>query len=264
METSPGTVGIIGGSGMLGAAISRAILANGAVSAKQFWIANRSGARPDFAQNSATHITQNNQQLVDACDTIILCIPPAHFETLAIDASGKLVISVMAGVTRARLGAKTGARRIIRAMSSPAAALSLAYSPWVASAEVNQKDRAIVTRLLSACGTTDEIFDETQLAHFTAMTGPVPGFVAYFAQCMVDHAIAQGIAPDIADRAIRQLFLASGTMLANGAARPADHVQEMVDYAGTTAAGLTAMINAPLSKHISDGLTAAAKKTESM
>jgi len=121
-----------------------------------------------------------------------------------------------------------------------------------------------VSSLFDACGTADEIFDEQQLDHFTAMTGPVPGFVAYFASCMVDHATAQGIAPDVADRAVRQLFLASGTMLATGEASPADHVREMINYDGTTAAGLRMMSGSTLSKAISDGLSAAADKAKSM
>jgi pyrroline-5-carboxylate reductase len=129
---------------------------------------------------------------------------------------------------------------------------------------VTAQDRDIVGLLLGACGLTDQVFDEGQIDHFTAMTGPVPGFVALFAQCMVDHAERQGIDRQVADRAVRQLFLAGGTMLAQGSARPADHVRWMIDYAGTTAAGLNAMIDADLSKTISDGLTAAAHKAQSL
>lgn len=81
---------------------------------------------------------------------------------------------------------------------------------------------------------------------------------------MVDHAVEQGIEPDVADRAIRQLFLAGGTMLAKGNASPADHIRWMIEYAGTTAAGLNAMIDSPLSKAVSNGLSAAADKAKSM
>lgn len=145
------------------------------------------------------------------------------------------------------------------AMSSPAAAQALAYSPWVARTAVDRADRQLVTQLFEACGATDEIAEEPLLDHFTAMTGPVPGFVAFFAEAMINHATAQGIPPEIADRAIRQLFLASGQMLAEGASA-AEHVQGMVDYAGTTAAGLEAMRASPLAELISAGLTAAAQK----
>jgi pyrroline-5-carboxylate reductase len=258
------TIGIIGGSGMLGSAISRAILGSGEFENSNFWVSNRSGEAPELGQSSDIHVTKNNQELVDACDVIVLCVPPAHFADIDVRASDRLIVSVMAGVTIDEMRSKTGAGRIVRAMSSPAASLALAYSPWVASAEVLPKDRNTVNAIFGWCGETDEIFDERQIDHFTAMTGPVPGFVAYFAQCMVDHATSQGIDPGVADRAVRQLFLAAGTMLANSEASPEDHVRWMVDYAGTTAAGLNAMIDSTLSKTISDGLLAAADKAKSM
>ncbi|WP_281968237.1 pyrroline-5-carboxylate reductase family protein [Roseovarius nanhaiticus] len=260
MAPTGNAIGIIGGSGMLGSAITSALLGSEAFAQSRFWISNRSGNAPAVEQSSIVHVTKDNQALVDACDVIILCVPPARFPDIDICASNKLIISVMAGVTIDELKSKTAAVRVVRAMSSPAASLSLAYSPWTASAEITPDDRDIVPKIFGACGITDEVFDEQQLDHFTAMTGPVPGFVAYFAKCMVDHATSQGIAADVADRAIRQLFLAGGTMLAADRGSPADHVRQMIDYAGTTAAGLTAMERSTLSKTISDGLLAAADK----
>ncbi|UWR01917.1 NAD(P)-binding domain-containing protein [Ruegeria conchae] len=264
METAGNTIGIIGGSGMLGSAISGALLGSGAFEQSNFWVSNRSGAASGVEQRSSINFTKDNQKLVDACDVIILCVPPARFPDIAIRAPNKLVISVMAGVTIDEMKSKTAAVRVVRAMSSPAASLSMAYSPWIASAETTPADKNIVSKIFGACGTTDEVFDEQQLDHFTAMTGPVPGFVAYFAKCMVDHATSQGIAPDVADRAIRQLFLAGGTMLAADSASPADQVRWMIEYAGTTAAGLIAMERSTLSKAISDGLLAAADKARSI
>jgi pyrroline-5-carboxylate reductase len=264
METTGNTIGIIGGSGMLGSAISSALLGSETFEQSNFWVSNRSGKASGVGQSSIIHFTKDNQELVDVCDVIILCVPPARFPDIDIRAPNKLVISVMAGVTIDDLRSNTDAVRIVRAMSSPAASLSMAYSPWIASAEITSDDRDIVRKIFGACGTTDEIFDEQQIDHFTAMTGPVPGFVAYFAQCMVDHATSQGIAPDVADRAIRQLFVAGGTMLAADRASPADHVRWMIEYAGTTAAGLIAMERSTLSKTISDGLLAAADKARSI
>ena len=257
------TVGIIGGSGMLGHAISTAIVRRNAISAEHFWMSNRSGTAAPIGRKPV-NITTDNQALADTCDVIILCVPPAALDAIKINAPDKLILSVMAGASLATISEITGSLRVVRAMSSPAAAQGLAYSPWIASAEITDNDRAWVTHLLGACGTTDEIFDESHIDHFTAMTGPVPGFVAYFAQSMVDYATDAGISPDVADRAIRQLFLAGGTMLAKDGPTPAEHVAGMIDYAGTTAAGLASMQASPIARSISDGLDAAVAKARSM
>lgn len=258
-----GNVGVIGGSGMLGHAISTAFVRRNAVAPENFWMSNRSGISEPIGRRAVRVIT-DNQALVDACDVVILCVPPDAIADINIHAPNTLIISVMAGTSRMKISAITKSDRVVRAMSSPAAKYGLAYSPWIASSSVTDTDRTWVTQLFSACGATDEIFDEGHIDHFTAMTGPVPGFVAYYAQCMVDYATAAGIAPDVADRAIRQLFLASGTMMAKDGLTPAEHVAGMVDYAGTTAAGLVAMQGSPIAKSIAQGLDAAVAKARSM
>ena len=106
--------------------------------------------------------------------------------------------------------------------------------------------------------------NEEQVDLFTALTGPVPGFVAYYADCMVEYALKRGIDPTVANRAMRQLFHASGVTLAQSRASPGEHVREMIDYAGTTAAGLEAMKASPLAASIEQGLEAAYQKARRM
>lgn len=260
MAENTGSIGVIGGSGMLGRAICHALIDRKVVSAANLWISNRSGASEGFEQFPDIRFTTDNERLCEACDTIILSVPPALTSAIGVTCPDRLVISVMAGVSVEQIAQLTGASRVVRAMTSPAAELGLAYSPWLASEAVTAEDRARVTEIFAACGVTDEIDDEDHINHFTAMTGPVPGFVAYYAQCMIDYAAARGIDPAVAERAIRQLFFSAGAMLAHGQASPADHVRQMIDYAGTTAAGLSAMKNSPLAEAIAQGLDAAVEK----
>ncbi len=255
------TLGIIGGTGQLGSAIAHALLKSGAVAPERLWISNRSGARGAFAQWPQVHITTDPDMLVANCGTILLSVPPASFPDLEIAAGDKLVLSVMAGVTIAQMARHTGARRIIRAMSSPVAELSLAYSPWYASAAVTADDRRTARALFEACGKTDEIETEDQIDYFTALTGPVPGFLAYFADCMIVSAISHGVPPATAERAVRQLFYASGVMIDRSKNPPVQHVEDMIAYAGTTAAGLLAMRQSNLAAAIGQGLDAAYRRT---
>jgi pyrroline-5-carboxylate reductase len=145
-------------------------------------------------------------------------------------------------------------------MSNTAAKIGLAYSPWCASTDLGDKDREWTQKIFEACGLTDEVPDENQIDHFTAITGPAPGFVAYYADCMVKYALKHGIDPVIADRAIRQLFHASGVLLSQSKASPEEHVSDMISYAGTTAAGLEVMKSSSLAESIEQGLEAAYQK----
>lgn len=249
---------------MLGFALSTAILNNSDIQEGQFWLTNTSGARDGFENFPNIHVSNNNQDIANHCDIIILCVPPDQFSSIDVIAKDKLVISVMAGVSIKEIQETTQALRVVRAMSSPAAISTLAYSPWFASASTTPQDKDVINTIFSACGTSDQVEREDHIEVFTAMTGPVPGFVAFFAQCMSEFATSNDISKDIANRAVKQLFLGAGTLMATQSTTPAHQVQEMIDYDGTTAAGLRYMQSSAISEQISEGLQAAVDKTKMM
>ncbi len=256
-------LGVIG-TGALGGAIARAALRAGVVTPRSLHLANSSGRAEGFADWPSLRITTDPQDLVADCELILLAIPPAALADLSLDARELPVPSVMAGATVAALARHTGSARILRAMSSPAAERGLAFSPVFAAPRATAADREAAARLLAACGLVDFVADEAQIDTFTALTGPVPGFVAFFARAMTEHAIGAGIAPDIADRAVRQLFLAAGTILATVPRSPAEHVAEMIAYAGTTAAGLQVLEASDLSRTVDRALAAATARARTI
>ncbi|NDW51992.1 pyrroline-5-carboxylate reductase [Aliiroseovarius sp. PrR006] len=251
-------LGVIGGSGQLGCAIIQGLISAEALPAEQILVSNRSGDRGDLPD--AVRLVSDIDEMVAACNVILLSVPPANATALRLQADGKLVLSVMAGVTLVQMAEIAGHDRVIRAMSSPAAAGRLAYSPYMLGAGA-QDDGAVAEDLFSAIGQTDALSEEAQLDVFTAITGPVPGFVALFADTMVEFAQEQGVDAEVAERAVRQLFLAAGHEMGAGGPSPAEQVQWMIDYAGTTAAGLEAMKAAGIERVVREGLTAAVEKT---
>lgn len=257
-------IGIVGGTGQLGSAIATAWLETRTVTPQTLWIANRSGSLGPLSRWPEIRTTTNPADLAETCDVILLSVPPAEARSLRLPAGQRLILSVTAGISLADLSAMTGSPRIIRAMSSPAAAMRLAYSPWLPLSPLSDADEATVTRLLSACGAIDRVANEDQIDRFTALTGPVPGFVAAFAEAMITHATRRGIPTDIADKAVHQLFLAAGTVMSLDERTPAAHVQEMVDYAGTTAAGLSVLRKGPLTETVDDALEAAYQRTKTI
>jgi len=252
-----GTIGIVGGTGWLGGALARAWLETGLVEAADLWLSNRSGRAEGFERWPDVQLTTDNRALVERCQTVLLSVRPQDFRALRIDLSDRLVISVMAGVTIEAIAAATGAVRIVRALPNAAAAFRLSYAPWYASPGLTDADCALVRRLLEACGTSDRLPEEGQIDYFTSLTGSGPGFIALFADAMIRHATRTGIAPEVAERAIRQLFLGAGTMLAEADQSPGETVRAFVDYGGTTAAGLRAMQQSSLEAALGRGIEAA-------
>ncbi|WP_305984382.1 pyrroline-5-carboxylate reductase [Roseibium sp. MMSF_3544] len=257
-------IGIIGGTGQLGSAIATGWLEAGCVAPDDLWISNRSGTASGFDAWPEVNFTASNQELADVCDVILLSVPPALIGTIGIVAPDKLVISVMAGVSREQIMQLTGSSRAVRAMSSPAARYRQAYSPWFDERTLNKADRDTVCALLSAIGASDELPDESQIEVFTVVTGPVPGFAAFFADCMVQFAVANNVDPDVAVRAAKQLMTSSASLMSSQNLPPSAYVKEMIDYGGTTTAGLVKLQELGVAGLFGEGLKASLERVRAI
>ena len=248
------------GTGMLGGAIARRLAATAAPGAEPIMVAGRGRPPGRLAGVAGLREADGPRAAVAGADVVLLAVPPAEAGALGLDCPGALVVSVMAGVPLARLTRITGAVRAVRAMCSPAAEQGLAYTPWIATEFVTAEDRAALAGVLARLGQADEVFDEALIDLFTALTGPVPGLLAEVARVLIAEAEARGAPPAVADRAVRQLFLASGEVLGRGPDSAAQHVRAMIDYAGTTAAALERLQAAPLDRALSEALDAAIRR----
>lgn len=251
-----GRVGIVGGGGWLGSAIAKALLGSGVVAADDLICSYRSG-KP--ANPPACQWTQDNAQLAQASGVIILSVRPADWKAIQIDAAGKLVISVMAGVTVKEIMAETGSRRVARALPNAAAELGYSYTPFFLQSE-NEGDAEIVLRLFESCGEVDAVAEERHIDYFTAMSGSGAAFPALLAEVMMNDAASRGIPKDIARRAAQQVIIGAGRLQEAGKEDPSETVKAFVDYKGTTAAGIIAMRGAGFEAAVRAGLEAAFKK----
>lgn len=252
------------GAGDLGAAMARAMIENGGLPPDNLSVFTRSGRSSRLADIAGIRFANSGPETAQNADIVLLAVPPAQIGTLDLGQSRCTVVSVMAGVTLAQLAQIAGHNHVVRAMSSPAAAYRVAYSVYVPSPACSDGEVAMASALLEACGMVDAVPDEAQIDLFTALTGPVPGFAAAFAQMLVQWAEERGVAPETADRAVRQLMFASGLALAHAKPTPAEHVQGMIDYAGTTAAGLVALQSSGASAAVSAALDAAVAKAKTI
>jgi pyrroline-5-carboxylate reductase len=253
-------LGAIGGGGWLAGALLRPALADRIIKPADLVVSSRSGNISGFEAWPGVHMTTDNAILVDASDVILLSIRPADLDALELDLRGRFVISVMAGVTVEEITERFGVRRIVRAMPNACAEQRLSFTPWFATTDVRKSELDFTRRFFAASGREHFITDEQELDYFTALTGSGAAFPALMADTMIRHAIESGIDPDTADIAVRQLFLGAATQMASLTQTPADIVELFMEYRGTTAAGLSAMVEADLAHAVFRGLTAARRK----
>ncbi|SDO76273.1 pyrroline-5-carboxylate reductase [Pseudomonas arsenicoxydans] len=230
------TLGIIGGTGWLGRAIAEALLDSGFISPDRLLVSNRSGTH---TFEPPVRLLADNQQLVALSDVVVLSIRPEQFRELQINAKGKLVISLMAGVPAATIHAATGADALIRAMPNAAVEIRQSFTPWYSADSLSEQDRALVQGLFECVGTADEVPKEDCIDYLSALSGTGPALAAMLHQALVSQAVAAGIPPAIAQHAAQGVVVGGGQLLARH--DPREMIKALMAYRGVTAAVLQSM-----------------------
>ncbi|MCA2406617.1 NAD(P)-binding domain-containing protein (plasmid) [Rhizobium leguminosarum bv. viciae 248] len=254
-------IGIIGGGGWLGGAIAGSILDAGLVEPRNLSLSYRS-EQPHRFPNS--FLTTDNQALADRSDVIILSVRPDDWRALDVEAGGKLVISVMAGIRLDALSERHNTGRVIRALPNAAADVAKSYTPWIGASNLTEDDRALVRAIFQACGSEDEVARESDIDYLTGLSGSGPAFPALLAAAMMSDAVANGLPKEIARRAVNTVITGAGRLLERRDECPDDVVQAFVGYRGTTAAAIEGMRAAGFDASVAEGLSAAFKKSVSM
>lgn len=256
-------IGIVGGNGWLGNAIAQAAVASGAIRAELLTLSGRSELSA-AAQIPGARWTRDNAELVENSDVVVLSVRPDQFPGVSIDASGKLVISVMAGVTAQTIAERTGATEIVRSIPNAAAAIRRSFTPWFATPPVTAGSKALVQKLFDACGEGAEVPQESHIDYCVAMTGSGAAFPALLTEALAIHAAGQGLPRDFAARAAKGVVAGASGLFAADDADTAAIVQEMIDYRGTTAAALQTMLDQGFNQTVAAGIEAATAKAEAL
>lgn len=254
-------IGVIGGNGWLGGAIVQSVLNAKLASPKDLTLSYRS-ERPERFLDA--YWTKDNQELADRSDLVIVSVRPADWPSLAISATGRLIISVMAGIPLSQLAGQLRAERVVRALPNAAAEVGKSYTPWVAFPAASERDRSIVRRIFEGCGSTDEVTSEADMDYLTGLSGSGPAFPALLANAMMQNALEHGLGPEVARRAVAAVLIGTGRLLERHGESPVETVKTFLRYQGTTAAAIEAMRAAGFDAAVAGGLAAAFKKSVSM
>ncbi len=248
------TLGIIGGTGWLGGAIAQAVLAKALVPIGNLLISNRSGIHP-LAQQGACLIS-DNQALVNRSDVVIIAVRPEHFANLNINATGKTVVSLMAGITAQAIAVQTSAAEVVRAMPNAAVEIKQSFTPWYCLGEMETATKNLVQRLFECVGTAAQVQQEDFIDYLSVLSGTGPAFPALLMTALANQAMVAGLPAEIAQLAAKNVVVNSSQMLASHDAQ--QMIDALVAYRGVTAAALQEMTQGHFEELIGRALQAGA------
>ena len=195
-------------------------------------------------------------------EAVVLACKPQQFaaidQNLAEAAGGKLILSILAGTTLARLSGKFAhARNIVRTMPNTPGQIGAGVTAYTPLRELSEKDNGIVENTLSSLGNYHEV-EEADLDAVTALSGSGPAYVFEFAATLREAGINAGLPPELAESLSIDTLLGAAMLLAESEDSAEDLRNAVTSPNGTTAAALQVLEDGGL-RDLVDQAVAAAK-----
>ena len=192
----------------------------------------------------ATGVVAGYEAALAAAPTVLLAVKPQYAAAALADKrqalTGKLVISIMAGISLARLEELTGAARRVRVMPNTPALVGAGCSAYACAPATTAADRELVERVLGAVGGVYEV-PESLLDAVTGLSGSGPAYVFAFIQALADGGVAEGLPRDLALELAVRTVRGSAELVLTQKAHPAVLCDQVTSPGGTTARGLEAL-----------------------
>ena len=171
-------------------------------------------------------------------EATFLAVKPQDVQAATAAAAGSdaLIISILAGVSLADLGARLPRARLVRVMPNTPCLVGAMAAGYAAAEGVGSGDHALVTRLLAAAGVAIEVPEE-QLDAVTGLSGSGPAYFARFIEWLSAAGVQQGLAPEVAAALSVQTALGTALLMQRQEMAPAALVDMVSSPGGTTVAG---------------------------
>lgn len=194
-------------------------------------------------------------------EAVVLACKPQQFAALsprlAEAASGKLVLSILAGTPLARLSEKFNhARNVVRTMPNTPGQIGAGVTAFAPLRQLSEKDTTIVENTLSSLGNFHEV-EEADLDAVTALSGSGPAYVFEFAAALREAGVHCGLDEALAEALAIDTLLGAAMLLADSDERPEALRDAVTSPGGTTAAALEVLKAGELRKLMDRALAAA-------
>jgi len=252
------------GYGNMGSAIYRGLLK--IFPAKDIYVCDKNAAAIKNVPR-ANLFTDANKALASA-DIAILAVKPQQFaelsEGLTEKISGKLVISIMAGVSISRIQKLTGAKRVIRSMPNLAASVGQSLTGWFASKSAKPADKNLAAKIFTSFGTSVELKNENMINAITVLSGSGPAYFFYLTELLQKKAERLGFKKDQSKLIAEKTLLGSAGLIVLNQKDAADWRKSVTSKGGTTEKALEYMKKHGFGQTFSVAIDKAKKRAEEL
>lgn len=231
------------GFGNMGEAIARAAASGGVVKAEEVSAFDPREERVSSARGLGFSAAASNAELAEGCDILVLAVKPQEMEDALKglgDCSGKLVISIAAGVNLARIETSLPGARVVRAMPNTPLQVASGVTGVARGKLATDADAEFARGLFGSSGEVVEL-DEGLLDAVTAVSGSGPAYAFYLVEAMVEAGIAEGLTREDALTLASCAVRGAGELLLKTGKEPEELRRMVTSPGGTTQAAIETM-----------------------
>ncbi len=251
------------GPGVMGKTLALSLIRTGNLPPEQIAMAGPNSDRLNqLASELGVRTFSDNQAASNTADIIILAVKPQRLDEATqtlkgIISSGKLVISILAGVPISVLEQKLATRCIVRAMPNTPARIGLGITVWTKAADVDEAQQQTAAQIMRTLGEEIFVADEAYLDMATALSGTGPAYVFLFMEAMIDAGVHMGFPRRIAEQLVVQTLRGSTEFYVQSHGHPAELRDDVTSPGGTSAEALYYLEKAGFRTAISRAIWAA-------
>lgn len=174
------------------------------------------------------------------CDAFVLAVKPQIFgevaEAINVDLSGKLAISIMAGVSIERIKEALKMESVVRVMPNLPLKVRKAMCGWICSDAVNEEQKAAVAEILQLFGEEIEVDDEAKIDEITALSGSGPAYFYFLTELLEEAAKKYGFSDEEAAKIANSTFVGAASLIGEEDAKTLR--ERVTSKGGTTEAAI--------------------------
>jgi pyrroline-5-carboxylate reductase len=249
------------GAGNMAEAIARAAIDRGVLQAGQMIAFDPTPARQQVFRQLGVALAADNAAVIQGSRQVMLAVKPQVMSAAAADLARHLrdeqvVISIMAGITCAKLVATVGRPlRLVRVMPNTPLMAGKGMAGVALGPHARDGDEALTLKLFTAAGEA-VVVDEKLIDAVTAVSGSGPAYVFYLAEAMEQAARDLGLG-EHAPLFVKQTILGAAMLLTQSSDPPAELRRKVTSPGGTTQAAITHLESHQVRQAIEKAIAAA-------
>ena len=184
-------------------------------------------------KNNGLSVTLDKEEVFSNAEFILLAVKPQTFITFVTNESAKKVISIMAGVNKAKIKEKFPLAKVVRCMPNTPVSVGFGAVGIDASDLECEKDVEFVNSLFSGVAKVSFV-TEDKLSAITGISGSSPAYFYLFAKSLIEAGVNQGLTEEEAEKMVLATMCGAQKMLENRGEKSIDDLITAVCSKGGT------------------------------